>query len=167
MSSAKAGSAGRRRFKQMTVGKTGNKMKEDVLVKIKGLHAMREMPGEDVEVIFPGTCRRLGAAWYIRYDEPVEGFDGGISNLITLRENGIEVEKTGLTSTHMVFEKGKKTETWYETPVGEILLGISALEVSVEEKEESLDAFVHYVLDVGAQSGAECELSMSICGRGE
>ena len=68
-------------------------MTEEVLVSIRGLHALAEAPQEEIEVIFPGICRKLGDTWYIQYTEAVEGMNGEIRNLIKLRENSIEVKK--------------------------------------------------------------------------
>jgi uncharacterized beta-barrel protein YwiB (DUF1934 family) len=140
---------------------------ENVLVGIKGLHtATGEDPVEDdIEVIFPGTARRLGNTWYVRYSEPVEGLEGEISSLIKISEKHMEVTKRGLANTHMVFEEGKKTTTWYETPMGSITLGIAATEVTLREDESGLLARAVYALDVNAQHTADCAIQISVSER--
>ena len=140
-------------------------MKEDVLIGIKGLHAMRDSTEDDIEVVFPGSCMKLGDTWYVRYSEPVEGLGGEIRNLIKLRSSYMEVSKRGLTSTNMVFETGKKNLTWYETPLGAVLLGISATNVQVTMQDDVIEARAAYALDVDEQHQADCHISISVTPR--
>ncbi len=142
-------------------------MKEDVLISIRGLHAVAEGSGEDIEVIFPGTCRKIGDTWYIQYKEPVEGMDGEIDNLVKLRKNSIEVTKRGLTSTHMVFEPGKKTVTWYETPLGSIILGMMPTGVYLHESDTQLEASAEYALEINQQHTAECSIVIKVMDKAE
>ena len=141
-------------------------MTEEVLVSIRGLHALAEAPQEEIEVIFPGLCKKLGDTWYIQYTEPVEGMDGEIRNLIKLRENSIEVTKKGLTSTHMVYEPGKKTVTWYETPLGSIVLGITATSVTLRESEDELEASAVYALEADDTQSVDCSIQIRVTDKG-
>ena len=141
-------------------------MTEDVFVSIRGLHMAAGEEDDDIEVIFPGTCKRVGDTCYVRYVEPVEGTGGEIENLIKLRDRLIEVTKRGLTSTHMVFEEGKKNETWYETPMGSIELGIAATNVQVEEDEGVIDAMAVYALEVNHMMAADCTINIRVSARG-
>ena len=143
-------------------------MTEEVLIGIKGLHTAvgDEQAEDDIEVIFPGSAKRLGDTWYVRYSEPVEGMDGEIQSLIKIRKNHVEVTKRGLTSTHMIFEEGKKSTTWYETPLGSISLGIAATDVTVTEDENGILARAIYALDVNAEHTSDCAIQISVSGRG-
>lgn len=137
-------------------------MTEDVFVSITGLHAAPDEPEEEIEVIFPGKCRKTGDTWCIQYSEPVEGMDGEIRNLIKLRDHRVEVTKRGLTSTHMVFEEGKKNVTWYETPLGSIELGIAATNVQIVEDSDTIIAQAVYALEINQTILADCSLSISV-----
>ena len=140
-------------------------MTEEVLIGIKGLHAVKDSPEDDIEVVFPGSCRKLGDTWYLRYTEQVEGFDGEIRSLIKLRSHYMEVSKRGITSTNMVFEEGKKNVTWYETPLGSVMLGIAATSVQVSLQKDLIEAQADYALDVNDQHQADCHISISVTPR--
>ena len=142
-------------------------MTEDVLVSIRGLHTVAGEADDDIEVIFPGTCRKLGDTLYVRYSENVEGMEGEIRNLIKLRGGNVEVTKRGLTSTHMVFEEGKKNVTWYETPMGSVQLGISATDVEVTQQPGVIDAKAVYALEVNAQPAADCSIFIRVSDRSD
>ncbi len=139
-------------------------MKKEILLRIAGLH-MADEEGGNVEVVTAGDYYRRGGRHYVLYDEVVEGMSGHISNTIKIGENSLEVLKRGLTNTRMVFEKGKKTLTRYQTPYGILDLGILAREVQIEESEESIDVTVDYVLEVNEEQLAECNIRMNICPR--
>lgn len=139
-------------------------MKKEILLRIAGLH-MTDEEGGNVEVVTAGDYYRRGGRHYVLYDEVVEGMSGHISNTIKIGENSLEVLKRGLTNTRMVFEKGKKTLTRYQTPYGILDLGILAREVQIEESEESIDVTVDYVLEVNEEQLAECNIRMNICPR--
>ena len=59
-------------------------------------------------------------------------------------------------------EKDKKNMTCYETPFGNLLVGISATNIDVTNGEENMDIEVRYVLDVNYEHMADCTLNMSI-----
>ena len=136
-------------------------MTEEVLVTIKGMQMMPE-DQDEVEIVTSGKYLKKGNKHYITYEEVVEGMEGTIQNLIKLDENGMEVTKKGLTNVHMVFEKDKKYMTGYETPFGNLLVGISATNIDVTNGEENMDIEVRYVLDVNYEHMADCTLNMSI-----
>ena len=52
--------------------------------------------------------------------------------------------------------------TCYETPFGNLLVGISATNIDVTNGEENMDIEVRYVLDVNYEHMADCTLNMSI-----
>ena len=136
-------------------------MKKEILLSIAGLHMIEEEDG-NVEVVTAGDYYNRGGKHYVLYDEVVEGLNGHISNTIKIGEDSLEVLKRGLTNTRMVFEKGKKTLTRYQTPFGVLDLGILAREVKIEESEEAIDVAVDYVLEVNEEQLAECNIKMNI-----
>ena len=100
-------------------------MKKEILLSIAGLHMIEEEDG-NVEVVTAGDYYNRNGKHYVVYDEVVEGLSGHISNTIKIGDNSLEVMKRGLTNTRMIFEKGKKTLTRYQTPYGILDLSILA-----------------------------------------
>ena len=100
-------------------------MTKDVLLSISGLHqdvtgieAQGDEPGsEPIEVIVPARKKKKNGKHYVIYDELVEGIPGTIKNKVRiLDDQKVEIIKSGITNTHMVFEKDKINMTQYETP---------------------------------------------------
>ena len=136
-------------------------MTEEVLVSVKGMQMM-EADQDEVEIVTHGKYMKNGNKHYISYEEVVEGMDGKIHNLIKLDEKGMEVTKKGLTNVHMVFEKDKKNMTCYNTPFGNLMVGISATNIDVNASEENIDIEVRYILDLNYEHMADCTINMNI-----
>lgn len=137
-------------------------MTKDVLVSIKGMQVLSAQDEDEVEVVTSGNYLQKDGKHYIRYEEVIEGMEGTIQNLIKLDENSMEVTRKGITNTHMIFEKNKKNETYYNTPFGNLLIGISATNIDVKDCTEQIDVTVQYALDINYEHMADCTINMNI-----
>lgn len=138
-------------------------MTKEVLVTISGLQfAAEEEENEPMELITTANYYKKNGKHYILYDEVMEGFDGVTKNIIKVNEESMDVTKKGVTNTHMMFEKNKKNLTYYYTPFGNLLIGIDAREVNVEESEDNINIKVNYNLEVNYEHLADCCITMNI-----
>ena len=92
-------------------------MTKDVLVSISGKHidimndpAEGYETGDDaIEVVTPADYYCRNGKHYIIYDEVFEGTAGTVKNKIKITGTDmVEIMKSGLTSSHMIFEKKQK-----------------------------------------------------------
>ena len=141
-------------------------MTKDVILSISGLH-LENLNGsqadEPIEVITPANYFFRNGKHFILYDEVMEGMSGVTKNKIKISgSNLLEIKKNGITSAHMIFEKDKKNLTYYDTPFGQLLLGVDTTYMSVEETETDIDIRVEYGLDVNHEPLADCKIRMNI-----
>ena len=138
-------------------------MTKDVLVTISGLQIMSMAEdSEPVEVITAGDYYKKNNKHYVIYDEVTEGFDGTTKNIIKLQEECVDITKRGITNVHMVFEKNKKNITCYQTPFGNLMLGIDAKNISIKEDEHDISVNVEYALELNYEHIADCTVKMAI-----
>ena len=142
-------------------------MTKDVLLTISGLHYVefsgRVVDNEPIEVITPAAYYLKNNKHYIIYEEVVEGMPGSIKNKIRISgEDQLEILKSGLSGTHMVFEKDKIHMTPYETPYGELLLGIYTKDLKVEESDDRINIRINYELDINGDKVADSEIKMCV-----
>lgn len=138
-------------------------MTKDVLVTISGLQIMSMAEdSEPVEVITAGDYYKKNNKHYVIYDEVTEGFDGTTKNIIKLQEDCVDITKRGITNVHMVFEKNKKNVTCYQTPFGNLMLGIDAKNISIKEDEHDISVNVEYALELNYEHIADCTVKMAI-----
>lgn len=141
-------------------------MTKDVLLSISGLHldAVGEADdNEPIEVITPASYYNKNGKHYVIYEEPVEGMAGTVRNTIKITGDRVfEIIKSGLANAHMVFEKDKINMTQYETPYGELLVGIHTRKIKVDAREDNIAVAVNYALDINDEKVADCNIDMNI-----
>lgn len=149
-------------------------MTKDVLVSISGKHIgivsrsdeVIEAVGTDddeIEVVTPASYYCRNGKHYIIYDEVMEGMSGSIKNKIKISgPDSLEIMKTGISNSHMVFEKNKKNLTYYRTPYGQMLVGVNTRDMQISVKEDKIDVLVNYELDVNHEPLADCKIKMNI-----
>lgn len=146
-------------------------MTKDVLVSISGMHmgilADQEDEDDEIEVVTPASYYCRNGKHYIIYDEVVEGMAGTIKNKIKITGDSVlEIMKSGLSNTHMVFEKNRKNLTYYRTPYGQILVGVNTRNMEVRVADDEIDVQVKYELDVNHEPFADCSIKMNIVSKG-
>lgn len=143
-------------------------MTQDVLVTISGLQAMENEEfsneeNEPIEIISPAKYYNKNGKHYILYDEVMEGFSGVIKNKIKITgDSTVEIIKSGLTNSHMVFENGKSNVTYYSTPFGQMHMEMHTRNLEVGITEDRIDIDVDYRLDVNGEPAADCRIVMNI-----
>lgn len=136
-------------------------MTKDVLITISGIQLLDEGQ-DDVEMITRGDYYQKNGKHYILYDECLEGFGGTVKNIIKASPEGIDIIKKGAATAHMQFEKDKKNLSCYNTPLGDLIIGVKANQIRIEEQEDSLDIDVEYSLDINYQHASECNIKVSV-----
>jgi len=147
-------------------------MTKEVLLTISGLHldAYSEEPDEEnvpIEVITPATYYLKNGKHYVLYDELVEGMPGSIKNTIKITgDSKLEMRKSGIANTNMVFEKEKINVTQYDTPYGEMMVGVYTKDIKVDVTDDDIDVSIEYALDVNSEKVADCNIVMNIKANG-
>ena len=145
-------------------------MTKEVLVNISGLQmAVDDLDNEDgpIEVITPGTYYFKDDTHYIFMEEMVEGIPGVTKTQIRVKgKEIIEVIKKGISNTHMIFEKNKTNRCFYNTPYGQLNLGIATGNYLIDETENNINIRANYSLDVNYDPLAECVIRINIKPRG-
>ena len=141
-------------------------MTKDVLINISGLQIdVNEVEHEEepIEILSPGSYFFKNGKHYFLFEEMAEGMQGTTKTQIKLTgEDCLEVVKRGISNTHMIFDKKRKNRSYYETPYGQMNLGIFTRDIMVEEKEDNINIRVEYVLDVNYEPLAECTIRINV-----
>ena len=91
------------------------------MLRISGVHFPDgQEEKEEMELVTSGSYFEKDGRRYIKYDEVQEDSNEVIRNLMKIEENSLELTRRGMTNVHMVFEKDKKSESYYDTPFGQI-----------------------------------------------
>lgn len=137
-------------------------MTEDVLISVKGLHALDAADEEEVEVFSAGKYYFKNGKHYIFYDEMLEDTGTVVKNRITLKDGRMEVKKTGPFHSQLVFEEERKNNSWYNTPFGQLMAGIEVQSMRIKEEEKLLEIRVDYELEINYEKMAECQIQIKV-----
>ena len=107
------------------------------MITISGVQMLDE-EDMDVEMVTRGDYYQRNGKHYILYDEVMEGFEGTVRNVIKVSPESVDIIKQGAASTRMQFEKNKKNLSCYTTPLGDLMIGIQAIRISIDEGQDHL-----------------------------
>ena len=138
-------------------------MTKDVLVTVKGMQVIEkgEKP-EEVEIVAKGNYYFKNGHHFICYEEVQEGSSEITRNTIKVLPGSIEVQKKGVTNTHMIFEETKKNLTYYSTPYGRMRVGVAATKVDFKEETENMDIAIAYALEINDMHTADCQILVNV-----
>ena len=126
-----------------------------------------ETGDDEIEVVTPANYYCRNGKHYIIYDEVLEGMAGTVRNKIKITgTDAVEIMKSGLSSSHMVFEKNKKNLTYYKTPYGQMLVGVNTRNMEIRVEDDKIGVQVDYELDVNHEPLADCKIKMNIIPKG-
>ncbi len=136
-------------------------MTKEVLVSISGLQ-FAVNSDEVIEVITGGQYFSRGGKQYVLYDEMMEEYEGISKNTIKFTDGIVDITKKGLTNVHMIFEEKKKNMTYYNTPFGNLMIGLYTNRIQIEEKEEDIRIVVDYALDINYEFISDCVITIVV-----
>ncbi|MBR2411156.1 MAG: DUF1934 domain-containing protein [Clostridia bacterium] len=70
--------------------------------------------------------------------------------------------RRGSINTELIIEKGKRHNCAYATPYGELMVGITAQEISSDAKEDSLKLKMNYTIDFYGEVNQTKEMTVTV-----
>lgn len=138
-------------------------MTQEVLLTLKGLQFdQREEDADQIETVVVGDYYKRNDRHYVLYEEMMEGFSQATKNRLKFSEHMLEISRSGLVNVHMVFQENKKNLTSYNTPFGQILIGIDTRKIRIVEEQENIVVDVDYALDINYEFLADCHITIRI-----
>lgn len=136
---------------------------QEVILTLQGLQFdQREEDADKIETVTVGDYYKKNGKHYVIYEEVTEGFEQTTKNRLKFSENMVELYRSGLINMHMVFQENKKNLSNYNTPFGQILIGIDTKKIRIEENENNIVVDVDYSLDINYEFLSDCHIKISI-----
>ena len=87
------------------------------------------------------------------------------SSIIKIDGDSVEVTKKGVVSTKMRFTMGSKNITYYQTPYGNMSLGIITKSLEIERTEDTISIYLVYGMEVNCEHLSDCDMQITITTR--
>lgn len=121
-----------------------------------------DMESNIVESVMQGLYYKKNEKHYLLYDEVMEGFKEPVKTKIIFEENALEIIRSGPINVHMFFEENKANISNYNTPYGNIPLGINTKKISVLDDSEKIAVSVEYLLESENEPLSNCNITLKI-----
>lgn len=136
-------------------------MTKEVIVSVSG-YQFEISEDEPIELVTSGDYYNRNGKHYILYEECLSEDDGITQNTMKLHNGVVELTKKGASNLHMKFETGKINQTYYDTPLGSLLIGIHTEKVEIREEEHEIEVKIKYSLEINYSHISACEIQMKV-----
>ena len=138
-------------------------MIKDVVIKI----ITEQTVDSDTDQIEFTTDARYGfkdGSYFVSYDESrLLDVDGEVKTTLFVKpDNSIVLQRKGAYNSRMVIEKGIRNNCFYQTPHGELSLGIFGEKVFSELDNNGGKISMKYTIDTGSQMLSRNKVNISI-----
>lgn len=140
-------------------------MTKDIILTISGMHETDGESDAPVEIITPGQYYLKNGKHYILFDEVMEGLEGTIKSTIKISEKQVELLRSGVASTRMVFEKDQEHNMLYHTPMGPLAISVYTENIISEFKEDEMNLGISYSLKADEQVITESHIKINVCSK--
>ena len=141
-------------------------MNRNVTLKISGLHMESEREDDsgngEIQTAAAAEYFYRGEAHYVLYEERQEGSGECVKNRMKYKNQVLELTRKGFIDTHMVFEEGKRHETCYNMPYGQMSMAIHTKKLIFEETESYIHIDVEYALEINGQHQSDSHIEILI-----
>lgn len=138
-------------------------MTKEVVVTLRGLQSGPDSGGDSqIETVLRGDYYRRNDKHYVLCEETVEGIAQRVKSRLKFDAETVEVTRDGAVSAHMVFQENKKNLTAYQTPFGQILMGINTRKIRLTQCGERIVVEVDYTLEADGAFLSDCHMVMDI-----
>lgn len=117
---------------------------------------------EKIETVTPGSYRKIGEYYYIKYEEMQEGFTEKTDVLLKVKPGALEIAKKGLINVHMMIVTGETHQTNYATPFGNLVFTLHGEKVTLTEDFLGLHIYAKYGMDVNFEHLSVNELKVEV-----
>ena len=136
---------------------------DEFLITINGFQqTVGDTDSDNVELITTGEFEFENGLYYIDYEESeATGLDGCHTN-IEIGMDYISLQRTGAITTDMLYIEGKKTYSMYNTPFGQMMVGIytKKLDINIDEKGGNIS--IEYSLDLNDKPCGNNNLKINV-----
>ena len=118
-----------------------NKIKKSMLLTFKSIMITDDDGDSEIEFVTPAELIVRNNKYYITFEDIVDVEESPAKSTLKIDANKVTLLRYGVTSSQMIFEQGKKHTGNYQTPYGNVSLGVfsDTLSIDINENGGNLD----------------------------
>lgn len=133
-------------------------MNTKVIMSITG--NQKGIDGEDqkIELITEGLFYEKEGIYFLEYQETEISGMAGTTTVISVEKDRVSMERKGAHYSRFIFEKGRTFMNSYETPFGNLEMGVFSTSVCSHIEKQSGELNLRYQLNIGDEFASSNEL---------
>ncbi len=138
-------------------------MEDKYIVSIKGYQSYEEdNENTDVQLTTEADFEKQDGVYFIDYEESeITGLEGTKTS-IEIGSNYVSLQRNGSVNTQMLFMKNRKTSSYYNTPYGNMMIGIFTDKLNIDVSDNGGKVNVDYYLDVNNSTRSKNNFEIEI-----
>lgn len=138
-------------------------MNKDVIISVKGNQSALNQEKNMLEMITGGKYYKKDNTYYVTYKESEVTGMKGTTTTLKIHKNGIvTLMRFGPVNSQLVFEKGQKHISYYNTPHGSFTIGIFANNVNIDVDDCGGEIHIGYNIEIDNNNSGDNDFHMSI-----
>ena len=125
-------------------------MEKNVVISIKGRQRYVDNDADAIELVTEGCLKKENFGYMLTYQESeMTGLDGTITTiLVDTDTEQVTMMREGEVNTQMVFRHGRRHMAMYQTPYGNMTIGVNARHVLIDLDEHGGDLELDYDIEI-------------------
>ena len=135
---------------------------KQVLIKMTSIQVAEDDKNE-TELTTEGSFERLGNTWKISYeDSSATGVEGSVTTIEVDGSKMVSIERTGTSASNLMIEKGKKHYCLYDTPYGDMTVGIFTHQIQNHLNDAGGTLHFKYTVDINSAFMSDNEIYLDV-----
>lgn len=139
-------------------------LNSNIIVEVKGTQTVGDM-SDTMEVITAGTYNYRNGTCYIMYQEYNEESKKPTKNMLKISDDRVELVKRGEYNVNMMFGSDGENLSYYNTPFGQILIGIITENINIHSEigdKKSTVINIKYKLTMNGEYASDNEINIKV-----
>lgn len=137
-------------------------MTKDVMISILGLQDYQDQEQDSIELTTAGKLTRTKQGYHLSYEESdLTGMAGTLTSF-EIAPGRVILTRTGELNSEMVFERGVRHLSLYDTPYGNLEVGIAARKIHSTITDHGGELEINYSIDIDHQLAGENSFSLKV-----
>lgn len=117
----------------------------------------------ELELITEGKYENRDNTYCIEYvDSEATGFEGSTTTIEVTGKSLATINRSGSTNSNLVIELGKKHHCHYETPYGDMMVGIYTHKILNQLNSDGGHLYLKYTIDINSSYVSDNEIDLNI-----
>lgn len=137
-------------------------LKKKVLITVNSHMDTPNGESDKISFVTEGTLLKEDGEYVLRYEESkITGLEGTTTTM-KIGKDSVTLIRQGNVDTLMLFEVGKTHLSGYDTPYGNIMLGVTARNIHIDINDNGGKIAVEYILEYNRAYGGRNKLNVVI-----